>query len=56
MGDVAGEREALGYLVILLGLGWRYDGARDLGVGEEVVVEVELEGNDAQRAVLLEVA
>jgi hypothetical protein len=56
MGDVAGEREALGYLIVLLGLGWRYDGARDLGVGEEVVVEVELEGNDAQRAVLLEVA
>jgi hypothetical protein len=56
VGDVASEREALGYLVVLLGLGRRYYGARDLGVGEEVVVEVELEGNDAQGAILLEVA
>jgi hypothetical protein len=56
MGDVAGEREALGYLIILLCLGRRYYGTRDLGVGEEVVVQMELEGNDAQRAILLEVA
>jgi hypothetical protein len=56
VGDVAGEREALGYLIVGLGL-WRGDGcAGDLGVVEVVVVEVELVGYDAQCAVLLEVA
>jgi hypothetical protein len=56
MGDVSSERETLWYLIILLGLWRRYYGARDFGVGKVVVVEVELEGYDAQRAVLLEVA
>jgi hypothetical protein len=54
--NMASQREALGYLVILLRLGRRYYGARDLRVCEEVVVEVELEGYDAQSAVLFEVA
>lgn len=56
VGDMAGEGKALGYLVVVLGL-WRGNGgARDLRVGEVVVVEVQLVGDDAQGAVLLEVA
>ncbi len=56
VGDMAGEGEALGDLVVVLLLGWGNGCARDLGVGEVVVVEVQLEGNDAEGAVLLEVA
>jgi hypothetical protein len=56
VGDVAGEREALGYLIVLLGLGWGDGCAGDLGVVEVVVVELELVGYYAQRAILLEIA
>jgi hypothetical protein len=56
VGNMAGEGKALGDLVIVLGL-WRGDGgARNLRVGEVVVVEVQLVGYYAQCAVLLEVA
>jgi hypothetical protein len=53
---MAGKRKALRYLVIVLLLWRRYYGARNLGVGKEVVVEVQLEGYDAQCAGLFEVA
>ena len=56
VGDVAGQCEALGYLVVVLLLG-RGDGcACNLRVGEVVVVEVQLVGDDTERAILLEVA
>jgi hypothetical protein len=45
--NVAGEREALGYLIVVLGLGRRDGCARDFGVGEVVVVELQLVGYDA---------
>jgi hypothetical protein len=53
---MAGEREALRYLIVVLGLGWGDRRAGYLGVGEVVVVEVQLVGYYAQGAVLLEVA
>jgi len=45
--DVAGEGEALRYLIVVDGLGWGDGRARDLGVGEVVIVELQLVGNDA---------
>jgi hypothetical protein len=51
---MAGEREALRYFIVVLGLGWGDGCAGDLGVGEVVVVEVELVGYYAQCAVLFE--
>jgi hypothetical protein len=56
MCDMSSQRKTLRYLVILLRLRRWYYGARDLGVCEEVVVEVELVGYDTQCAILLEVA
>lgn len=54
VGDMAGEGEAGGQLVVVLGLRRRDDGGCDLGVGEVVVVEVQLVGDDADGAGLLE--
>ena len=42
MGNVAGECETLGNLIVVYGLGWGNGGARDFGVGEVVVVELQL--------------
>ncbi|KAF1912374.1 kinesin [Ampelomyces quisqualis] len=56
VGDMAGQREALGNLVVVRRVGRRDDGAGDVRVGEEGVVEAQLEGDDAQGAGLLEVA
>lgn len=54
--DMAGQREALGYFVVVLLLG-RGDGcARDLRVRKIVVVEMQLVWNDAEGAILLQVA
>ena len=47
VGDVAGEGETLGYLIVVDGLGWGDGCARDFGVGEVVVVELQLVGYDA---------
>lgn len=54
MGNVTRLGEAGGDLVFVLLLGWGYDGIRDLRVVEVVVVELQLEGNDAHGASLLE--
>ena len=54
VGDMARQGEAGGDLVVVLLLGRRYDGTGDLRVGEVVVVQVQLEGNDADGAGLLE--
>ena len=56
VGDMAGQREALRDLVVILLLGWGDGRAGDLRVREVVVVEVQLERDDAEGSVLLEVA
>jgi hypothetical protein len=55
VGDVSSEGKALGYLVVVLGFGRRYYGARDLRVCEEVVVEMQLEGYYPECAFLFKV-